>query len=307
MRLSGSATSLPQGTSRPAMSMNGALSMSDRTTSTATLSATSLQALEDGPTLLDWLDGLTTANSGPEVALASLSVSLAPEKAKPTNVTSGRRSSTSSAQSLPQSSWESKLRLRLESIGSTECVLTWKASATPSGRQLSRLVPSMRPTGEIASGLWPTPAASDGMRGGTITEAMTGQSLPQRVNAVLWPTPTAMDHARGLTARPQDTGTPLPQMIARALWSTPRASPNEPYHEVHAVAVGGQARRLLGGTGHWLIGADGKARRVEPGIRLLAHGVPARVGKLRAYGNAIVPQVAAEVIGAYLDAERLAA
>jgi DNA (cytosine-5)-methyltransferase 1 len=31
------------------------------------------------------------------------------------------------------------------------------------------------------------------------------------------------------------------------------------------------------------------------------------VGKLRAYGNAIVPQVAAEVIGAYLDTERAAA
>lgn len=53
----------------------------------------------------------------------------------------------------------------------------------------------------------------------------------------------------------------------------------------------------------WITGADGKARRVEPSIRLLAHGVPARVGKLRAYGNAIVPQVAAEVIGAYLDLE----
>jgi DNA (cytosine-5)-methyltransferase 1 len=52
----------------------------------------------------------------------------------------------------------------------------------------------------------------------------------------------------------------------------------------------------------WATGADGKARRVKSGIRLLAHGVPARVGKLRAYGNAIVPQVAAEVIGAYLDA-----
>lgn len=51
----------------------------------------------------------------------------------------------------------------------------------------------------------------------------------------------------------------------------------------------------------WLIGADGKARRVEPSIRLLAHGIPARVGKLRAYGNAIVPQVAAEVIGAYME------
>lgn len=49
-------------------------------------------------------------------------------------------------------------------------------------------------------------------------------------------------------------------------------------------------------------GADGKARRIEPSIRLLAHGVPGRVGQLRAYGNAIVPQVAAEVIGAYLEA-----
>ncbi|WP_367727330.1 DNA cytosine methyltransferase [Agrobacterium radiobacter] len=51
----------------------------------------------------------------------------------------------------------------------------------------------------------------------------------------------------------------------------------------------------------WAVGADGKARRIEPGIRLLAHGVPARAGKLRAYGNAIVPQVAAEVIGAYME------
>lgn len=60
------------------------------------------------------------------------------------------------------------------------------------------------------------------------------------------------------------------------------------------------------GAGHWshhdwIIGHDGKARRVEPGIRLLAHGVPARVGRLRAYGNAIVQQVAAEVIGAFMD------
>lgn len=55
------------------------------------------------------------------------------------------------------------------------------------------------------------------------------------------------------------------------------------------------------GAASWLNGADGKARRIEPGIRLLAHGVPARVGKLRAYGNAIVPQVGAEVIAAYLE------
>ena len=45
--------------------------------------------------------------------------------------------------------------------------------------------------------------------------------------------------------------------------------------------------------------ADGKARRVEPGIFPLAHGVPNRVGTLRGAGNAIVPQVAAEFISAY--------
>jgi DNA (cytosine-5)-methyltransferase 1 len=46
---------------------------------------------------------------------------------------------------------------------------------------------------------------------------------------------------------------------------------------------------------------DGKRRPVEPGTFPLAHGVSGRVGLLRGYGNAIVPQVAAEFIGAYLD------
>ena len=46
---------------------------------------------------------------------------------------------------------------------------------------------------------------------------------------------------------------------------------------------------------------DGKARRVEPGTFPLAHGIPARVGRLRGYGNAIVPQVAADFIRAYLE------
>lgn len=48
--------------------------------------------------------------------------------------------------------------------------------------------------------------------------------------------------------------------------------------------------------------ADGKARRVEPGTFPLAHGVSGRVGLLRGYGNAIVPQVAATFIRSYLEA-----
>ena len=49
-------------------------------------------------------------------------------------------------------------------------------------------------------------------------------------------------------------------------------------------------------------GADGKARRVEPGLRILANGVSNRVGKLRGYGNAIVPQVAQAFIQAVMKA-----
>jgi DNA (cytosine-5)-methyltransferase 1 len=43
---------------------------------------------------------------------------------------------------------------------------------------------------------------------------------------------------------------------------------------------------------------DGKARRIESGTFPLAHGISGRVGLLRGYGNAIVPQVAAEFIKA---------
>ena len=48
--------------------------------------------------------------------------------------------------------------------------------------------------------------------------------------------------------------------------------------------------------------ADGKARRIEPSIQPLAHGVPGRMGRLRAYGNAIVPQVAAAFVTAFMQA-----
>ena len=42
----------------------------------------------------------------------------------------------------------------------------------------------------------------------------------------------------------------------------------------------------------WLFCRDGKWRPVEPGAFPLAHGATTRVGRLRAYGNAITPQQA---------------
>lgn len=64
----------------------------------------------------------------------------------------------------------------------------------------------------------------------------------------------------------------------------------------------------------WIQCRDGRARPAQPGSFPLAYGVPrrvgeggaveerARVGELRGYGNAIVPQVAAVWIGAVMEA-----
>jgi DNA (cytosine-5)-methyltransferase 1 len=68
----------------------------------------------------------------------------------------------------------------------------------------------------------------------------------------------------------------------------------------------GSGQNLAGGQ-FWddftLIGPDrnGKFRRLGRGVRLLAHGVPCRVARLRAFGNAIVPEEAAQVIRAYME------
>ncbi|WP_425061835.1 DNA cytosine methyltransferase [Roseovarius confluentis] len=56
----------------------------------------------------------------------------------------------------------------------------------------------------------------------------------------------------------------------------------------------------------WLFCRDAKWRPVEPGTFPLDHGIPARVGRLRGYGNAIVPQIAQvfieEFSGAVIEA-----
>ena len=93
-----------------------------------------------------------------------------------------------------------------------------------------------------------------------------------------------------------DTNGAVPERGARAGAVPGEAkggrAPGQPY---------GPGDRLPWDGAEYREGADGKARRVEPGVRLLAHGVPCRVAKLRAFGNAIVPQVAAEVLKAMVE------
>ena len=52
----------------------------------------------------------------------------------------------------------------------------------------------------------------------------------------------------------------------------------------------------------WVQTRDGFQFRIKPGISLLAHGLSGRVGRLRGYGNAIVPQVAALFVSAFEEA-----
>lgn len=56
-------------------------------------------------------------------------------------------------------------------------------------------------------------------------------------------------------------------------------------------------------AGEWRTGADGKARLLKSGVEPMAYGIPARVVRLRAYGNSIVPQAAAAFVGAYMAGE----
>lgn len=70
-------------------------------------------------------------------------------------------------------------------------------------------------------------------------------------------------------------------------------------HRDHAPRVAGPALRAPWHDAEWILCTDGVARPAQPGAFPLVDGVPARVGKLRAYGGAIVPQVAAAFVRSF--------
>jgi DNA (cytosine-5)-methyltransferase 1 len=77
--------------------------------------------------------------------------------------------------------------------------------------------------------------------------------------------------------------------------------PAKPIQTESGWPLSNAAGRSFWHDAEWLPCTDGKARPIEPGTFPLAHGIRGRVGRLRAYGNAIVPQVGAEFIAAFME------
>jgi hypothetical protein len=178
--------------------------MSDLTTSADMRSATSLQALASGPSLFVEPDGQMTFLYGPAVARASLSARQAKELGLMMSGTSGQASIGSSASAALQSSLESKLRARTQTLGSTLYKLTWKPWITPSGPFRSRLRASVLRTSATGSTGWPTPCARDHFPAHSpeYIAAKKAQghgmaNLNDLVQLAGWQTPTAIDSRRG--------------------------------------------------------------------------------------------------------------
>lgn len=172
----------------------------------------------------------------------------------------------------PDTSWwrTSQLSL-LEDLG--ECLETWPRSGMTRSGIAYRLQPLVPLTAGTVSGSLPTPVARDDgktpkahmamkrrMKGGerkTITSlsVLARNNFRQANGELVWPTPTARDH--------KDTGdlskVPPNGLLPRVVWRRERES-----HE-------------------W---------SVEPKVGRMADGIPSRVDRLKALGNALVPQIA---------------
>ena len=218
-------------------------------------------------------DGLTVDLFGRVVAHASRSAPQATKKAPTTSATSGLSGPISSASVALQLSLVNKLKQQLDTAGSTLFKLTWKEKITPAGRSVSLLRASALRTSGSDSGLWPTTLASDS-RG---SAGVGKRELPNAVKWIGWPTTSTRDHKGGY-----------------------RGGAYERRQDQHGHAGCSSATGFWANC-DWLSCRDGKYRPVESGTFPLAHGSTARVGRLRAYGNAIVPQAAQALIEAYLE------
>ena len=208
--------------------MNEALKTLPLPTWLATPRSTSSQASEAGALPCDSQDGPRTDPCGPAVAPANLSARQAKEMGLLTSGTYGHHGSISSASADLQSSLVSRLKQQLTTSGSTLFKMTWREKVMPSGRLVFLLRASGHRTSGNDYGSWPTPLVNDTSGSthcysgknpdGTHKIAL---KLPGAVQLAPWPTAAATDGMRGGTMTPNMTGVSLTQVASLAPWPTP--------------------------------------------------------------------------------------
>ena len=107
------------------------------------------------------------------------------QKVKPTTDTCGPKCSGSSASVALQSSLVSRLKPRLDSVGSMEYSQTWRAKVTPAGRSYWALYSVGAPHLDSESTGWPTPAAQNA-QGGSLGNDRSGISLHSTDRLLRW-------------------------------------------------------------------------------------------------------------------------
>ncbi len=149
--------------------------MSRRPTSRASRKPTSSPGSADGPSPSVSRAGLKAGPSGlvPAPASHSPEQGEASLKAWGTSGTYGPLFVGSSPSAALQSSLESKLRARMEGIGSPGFALSWSSWDMPSGPPICALRASGRHTSGRGCSGWPTPTASDAVGRGLGSPILT--------------------------------------------------------------------------------------------------------------------------------------
>jgi hypothetical protein len=132
-----------------------------------------------------------------------------------------------------------------------------------------------------------------------------------------WRSPNTVDAKLGSRNGPGQVQ--LCHQTLLAGWPTARGGRREERSDARRIAVRDRAQGITAGSvdggsdlrpgptngfwrdADWLGCRDGKWRPVEPGTFPLAHGAPSRVGRLRAYGNAINAEAARVFVEAVME------
>lgn len=237
--------------------------------------------------------------------------------------TSGQFSQNSLKSANLQSFLESRLKQQLNTDGSILFKMTWKSMATPAHRRyclLRALAHRTSDTGFIGGGVLANASKYRGERKSDLEQDRT-ESLARSCNQgngnsqsiqLERETLDGIPHGkegREVEGRHSCESSDADQQLAHpdCFGCRGRYSESGLRTESEGFPINIK-EQLLGhfdfwSGAEWRLGQDGKVRPVEPGTFPLAYGIPARVGRLRGYGNAIVPQVAAEFIKAFLGAK----